>query len=67
MGSPVAPLMTPWNGEVGHAGGGPLSPGSLPDCSTAPTGIEQRNHHRRRNGGRDETELGVRYPMHAQA
>jgi hypothetical protein len=30
------------------------------------TGTEQRNHHRGRSGGRDETELGVRYPMHAQ-
>src|SRR5581483_7335334 len=29
MGSPVAPLITPWKGDVGHAGGG-AAPSELP-------------------------------------
>ena len=65
MGSPVAPLITPWKGEVGHAGGGPLVAGVAARSLDGATGIERRDHHRRRSGGRDETELGVRYPMHA--
>ena len=38
MGSPVAPLITPWNGEVGQAGGGAPVAAALPDGSAAPVG-----------------------------
>jgi hypothetical protein len=46
MGSPVAPLITPWNGEVGHAAAARRAPAAR--RLDAANGVRRRKQHRGR-------------------
>ena len=62
MGSPVAPLITPWKGDVGHAGGGTPAAAPPPASSAASAAAATRRASRPENGAQ-RAEVGHRYPI----